>query len=105
MAKRDSKGDPKAPSNEPLQDAAPDLLIQLEACRKLLELARSGFATKAYEIGIRGGNKILRALDDIYAAEQGIIEATHTVRRLTAPSFPVSKVLAMAGLSSDSNAV
>ncbi len=105
MAKRNSKGDATTPRSDTLQDAAPDLLIQLEACRKLVELARAGFMEKAHDIGIRGGNKIHRALEDVFAAEQGISEAANTVRRLTAPKFPVSKVLYLAGLNSDSNAV
>ena len=87
------------------EDAASALLVQLHACRRLLELARSGAAFVLHRHGLMYSNKTQRALADIVAAEYGISEAAKTVERLMHSPGKVSDVLQMAGLTSTSAAV
>lgn len=103
MAKRDSTVQPTpAPVSE---DAATALLVQLHACRKLLELARTSAGVVLHRHGMTYSNKVWRAFDDIHAAERGITEATKTVERLIQSPGKVSAVLEMAGLMTTKNAV
>jgi hypothetical protein len=103
MAKRNSTVQP-TPAPVP-EDAATALLVQLHACRKLLELARTSAGVVLHRHGMTYSNKVWRAFDDIHAAEHGITEATKTVERLITSPGRASDVLRMAGLTSNSNAV
>ena len=103
MAKRNSTYPTKC---DPVSaDAASALLVQLHACRRLLELARSGAAVVLHRHGLMYSNKTQRALADIVAAEHGISEAAKTVEHLMHSLGKVSDVLQMAGLTSTSAAV
>lgn len=86
-------------------EIAPALLVQLEAARKLVELARDGLLCKANELGLQDSNKIERAVADIAAAETGLRSACDAMRRHVAPTSDVATLLYRCGFTVASNAV